>query len=115
MNILKWLEEIGGIAVTVTMRTPPPPCFTARGNAIEPEWHSQWSPDERGIYETRRVVGQSAEGFHAGVEISYRVYERIVWGDAHPTPEKARIASAEMERARREEFVESDRVPKAAR
>jgi hypothetical protein len=102
VNILKWIHKNGN------RKTPPAVVsarhFTALGNAIDPEWRSGWSPDESGRYEMRRHVGQSAEGFHAGVEVSCRIYSRIVWGEAYPTPERALEGADEMESRRREEI-----------
>jgi hypothetical protein len=104
MSLWKWIHRQGNHATrqwysaTAVHRD-----FSAIGNAINPKWRSGWSRDESGIYETRRCVGQSTEGFHAGVEISYRIHDAVVWSEAHATPEKARQAAGEMERRRREE------------
>ena len=87
--------------------------FSTLGNAIDPEWRSGWCSDDSGFYETRQHVGRSAEGFHAGVEISYRVYHRIVWGEAHATPEKAREAAREMESRRTEEIEDCPQFDRA--
>jgi len=97
MNIFNWIRKSGIRTKAQRVNTDAARHFSAHGNAIEPEWRSGWSPDDSGLYETRRHVGQSAEGFHAGVEISYRVRGRIVWSEAHSTPERAREAAAEME------------------
>src|SRR5580692_3923057 len=97
MNILNWIRKSGIRGKAQRADAHAPGYFSALGNAIEPEWGSGWSPDDSGRYETRRHVGQSAEGFHAGVEISYRVRGRIVWSEAYSTPERAREAAAEME------------------
>jgi hypothetical protein len=98
MSILKWIERNYFRPAVKREDALRHRDFTALGNAINPEWRSGWSPDDQGSYETRRYVGQSAEGFHAGVEVAYRVYDPIVWGEAYATPEKARDASREMER-----------------
>jgi hypothetical protein len=104
MGILNWIRKNGNRVVAQRADAPDPRHFTALGNAIDPEWRGWWSPDATGSYETRRHVGQSAEGFHAGVEVCLRVYDRIVWSVAHATPEKAREAAGEMESRRREEI-----------
>jgi hypothetical protein len=104
MSILKWIERNYFRSTIEREDALPHRDFTSLGNAINPEWRSGWSPDDRGSYETRRYVGQSAEGFHAGVEVACRVYDPIVWGEAYATPEKARDASREMERTRWEEI-----------
>ena len=101
MSILKWLREIGSCITAARDSAPAVLHFSPLGNAIDPEWRSGWSPDDSDFYETRRLVGHSAEGFHAGVEMSHRVCDRIVWGEAHATPEKARDAAGEMEKGNR--------------
>ena len=101
MNILKWICKSGN---WTTRRARAHAVGTNPGSAIEPEWRSRWLPGDSGLFETRRHVGQSAEGFHAGIEVSQRVCDRIVWSDAYPTPEKAREAVGEMERRRRQEI-----------
>jgi len=104
MNILKWMRKDGIRTTKQRADTPTPRHYTARVNAVDSEWCSGWWPDDSGFYETRRHVGQSAERFNAGVEVSHRVYDGMVWGEAHLTPEKARKAADEMERGRREEI-----------
>lgn len=86
--------------------------LSAKDGTIEPEWHSSWSPlDESDHYETRRHVGKSVEGFHAGIEVVYREgIGNIAWGEAYPTPEKAREAAGELERRREEEIAERSRT-----
>ena len=80
-----------------------PRYFSAKGNAIAPEWHSSWSPDDTGVNETRRHVGQSAEGFHAGIETVCRIgLGRIDWSDAWPTAERAMQAAWKRESAERD-------------
>jgi hypothetical protein len=97
---LSWLKRDKTESTTETVK---PEYFTGKGNAIDPEWRSGWSTDESGLAETRRHVGRSVEGFHAGVEDAFRVGAgRIAWGEAQPTPEKAREAAGELERERRE-------------
>jgi hypothetical protein len=115
MNIWSWIHRNGR---TMNRRASGsvPEHFTAQGNAIDPEWRSGWSPDDDGVYETRRHVGQSAEGFHAGVELSRRISDGIVWSEAYPTPEKARGAAREMESTRwREIEAEPSSEPVSAR
>lgn len=114
MSIFKWMREIGIRVTAPRDNAPAPRHFSPPGNAIDPEWHSGWSPDDSGLYETRQHVGQSAEGFHAGIEISHRVCDRIVWGEAHPTPEKAREAAGEMECRRREERENCPEIERAS-
>jgi hypothetical protein len=101
MNILKWIRKSGN---RTTERAGMHAFGTNPGGAIEPEWRSRWLPDDSGLFETRRHVGQSAEGFHAGIEVARRVCDCIVWSEAYPTPEKARDAAGEMERRRRQEI-----------
>jgi hypothetical protein len=101
MNILKWIRKSRN---RTTERAGARATGTAPGDAIEPEWRSRWLPDDSGLVETRRHVGQSAEGFHAGIEVARRVCDRIVWSEAYKTPEKARDAAGEMERRRRQEI-----------
>jgi hypothetical protein len=57
-------------------------------------------------------VGKSTEGSHAGLEISHRIHDAVLWSEVHATPEEARKAAGEMERRRREEtgnFSERER------
>lgn len=116
MNIWSWIKRNGVRTVNPRTSAPVPEHFTAQGNAIDPEWRSGWSPDDGGSFETRRHVGQSAEGFHAGVELSRRMSGGIVWSEAYPTPERARDAAREMESARRCEIeAESSSEPVSAR
>src|ERR1700733_3665909 len=101
MKLLKWLigksispQANDGVSSVV---------LRAERSEIDPEWHSQWRPDDCGIHETRRHVGSSAEGFHPGIEVCYRAGAgRIEWGQAQPTPETARALSAQIENDRRE-------------
>jgi hypothetical protein len=103
MNVLKWLNNIGPWIATPRPAALVPRHLSARGNAIEPEWHSQWLPDQCGLHETRRHVGRSVEGYHAGVEVCYRAgMGRIEWDNAQPSPETARAQSTQLESARRE-------------
>lgn len=104
MNILKWIRKHRIHATAQPAGAHAAGHFTAPGDAISPEWRSRWLPDDSGSFETRRHVGQSAEGFHAGVEVSQRVCDRIVWSQPYATPEKAREAASEMERRRRQEI-----------
>jgi hypothetical protein len=104
VNILKWIRKHRIHATAQPAGAHAVGHFTAPGSAIEPEWRSRWLPDDSGFFETRRHVGQSAEGFHAGIEVAQRVCDRIVWSDAYPTPEKAREGASEMERRRRQEI-----------
>jgi hypothetical protein len=101
MKLLKWLLEKDVSPQTANgARTVH---SSAAQNAIAPEWHSQWRPDDCGIHETRRHVGRSADGFHPGIEVCYRAgLGHIEWGEAHLTPETARTHSVQMENARRE-------------
>jgi hypothetical protein len=85
-----------------------PPFGAPAGKTIEQEWRSTWRPVAASALEIRRHVGQSAEGFHAGVEVGRReAVGPIAWGDAQPTPEMARLIAGEMESVRREE-IEND-------
>ena len=112
MKLLKWLTRHFINAATPRADVRVREDFTSFGNAIDPEWHSGWSPGDSGAFETRRHVGQSAEGFHAGVEVSRRICDRVVWGEAHATPEKAREAARELECKRWEEI---ERCPEIGR
>jgi hypothetical protein len=101
MKLLKWLREIGvappEINGSICGQVGP------RSIAIAPEWHSQWLPDECGLHETRRHVGRSAEGFHAGIEVCYRLgMGRIEWDKAQSSPELARAHATQLENTRRE-------------
>jgi hypothetical protein len=72
-------------------------------NAVAAEWHSPWRPFHCGVHESRRHVGCSSEGFHAGVEVCYRAgMGWIDWGKALPTPEIALAESARLENTRHE-------------
>lgn len=97
MRIFNWIREIGNGPVAERRDASGPQHFTAAGHAVIPEWRSRWTPNETGLYETRKHVGQSAEGFHAGVEIAYRMSDPIAGGEPYATPERARQAAIEME------------------
>lgn len=104
MNLLKWIHKNGNRTTAAHADAAKTQDCSPHGNGIEREWRSAWSPDDSGFRETRRHVGQSAEGFHAGIEVSRRVSERITWSEAFATPEQARKGATEMERRRREEI-----------
>ena len=107
MRLFSWITNRGnGVATRRDCDAQRLRHFSAEQSTIEPEWHSSWSPlDESDHYETRQHVGKSVEGFHGGVEMLYREgMGRIAWGEAHPTPEKAREAAGELEADRREEI-----------
>jgi hypothetical protein len=104
MKIKEWIRGIGGIVAPL----PNASVFrhsTPHGNAIDPEWHSQWLPDECGMHETRCHVGRSKEGFHAGIEVCRREgMGRIEWHEAQPSPEKAQAESTQLQNACREKI-----------
>jgi hypothetical protein len=99
MNLLKLLLDNGVAAAKGNGCAPK--YVNGQGLVIEPEWHSQWRPFHCGVHEARRHVGCSTEGFHAGVEICYRVgMGWIDWGKAFPTPELACQESERVESSR---------------
>jgi hypothetical protein len=105
MNVLKWLNNIGPWIATPRPATPAPRHLSAQGNAIEPEWHSQWMADACGFHETRCHVGRSSAGYHAGIEVCRREgMGRIEWHEARPSPEMARAESGELQNACREKI-----------
>jgi len=105
MNILKWIRKPKTSATEPCVSGPSHPDVIGKENAIEPEWRGQWLPDISGFHETRRHVGISVNGYHAGIEVCYRAgMGRIDWSEALSTPETAYAVSAEMERKRRAEI-----------
>jgi len=81
----------------------------AQNGAIVPQWRSGWNSTGTGKHETRRHVGESARGFHPGVEAARRItIGQIAWGEAYATPEKARAAATQLERIQREAIEECE-------
>jgi hypothetical protein len=105
MNILKWIRKPKTCATVPSANKPSQPDGGGKGNAIEPDWRGQWLADASGFHETRRHVGISANGYHAGIEICYRAgMGRLEWSEALDTPETAYALSAVLERKRRSEI-----------
>ena len=105
MNILKWIRKSKTSKMVPYPDEPSHPDAGGRGNTIEPEWRGQWLADVSGFHETRRHVGISMNGYHAGIEVCYRAgMGRIDWSESLSTPESAYAVSAELERKRRAEI-----------
>jgi hypothetical protein len=106
MSFWRWLKRDKKTEAT---ERPKKERFPATANAIDPEWRSGWSADTTDLTETRRHVGVSEEGFHPGIEEVLRVgANRIVWGDAYPTPEMACGVAGELERERHQLIEKAD-------
>jgi len=74
--------------------------FTRKGNVITQMSRSEWYSDHTGLYEFRHHVGRSAEGYHGGLEISYRGGEGpFSWSNARKTHEAAEDVSHRMRAA----------------
>jgi hypothetical protein len=101
MNLLKSFRNIGGASAqggACASRQ-----ISGHALVVVPEWRSPWRPFHCSVHESRRHVGCSGEGFHAGIEICYRLgMGWIDWGEAFPTPEIALAESARLENRRRE-------------
>ena len=67
--------------------------FTKKGNPIRPVSAGEWTTDD-GLHEFRVQVGRSVEGFHGGLEVSYRGGDGSVsWSNARSTPGAAERAA----------------------
>jgi hypothetical protein len=94
MGILDWVKSRGK---EPSGETAPAQHATNEGNPIKQMWKSEWRPDDQGLYEFRHHVGQSAHGFHGGLEVSGgRGESPFQWGQAKATPEEAKNASYGM-------------------
>jgi hypothetical protein len=101
MGLLDWVKSRGK-ANEPQQAEPPPPrwCQTRKGNPISMESAGGWRRSWSGEPKIRHHVGRSIEGFHGGLEVSYRGrLGALQWSNARPDHSRAEKAAWGMEKA----------------
>jgi hypothetical protein len=76
------------------------PHHTTKGNTITPQIRGDWQSGDDGLHEFRHHIGKSIEGFHGGLEVSFRGGEHsFSWSNKRPTARAAERASFGMQQA----------------
>jgi hypothetical protein len=98
MGFLDWIKQRKAQQQPEPDNEPEPPRHhSAKGNPIRPQWASEWKSGHDGLHEFRHHVGQSVEGFHGGLEVSYRGGEHAFrWSGRRPNPDAAERTSYRM-------------------
>src|ERR1700693_6177656 len=80
--------------------TTTPRHFSSKGNPIRQQWASGWHSSDDGLHEFRHHVGESVEGYHGGLEVSFRGGDHAFsWSKKRPTAEAAKRASSGLRHA----------------
>ena len=101
MAFLDWLKRQNRKAVPEPEDDPGPPRhFSEKGSPIEQRWESKWYSSGDGLHEFKHHMGHSIDGFHGGLEVSFRGGEHSFrWSNARPSSESAEDASFRMREA----------------
>lgn len=74
-----------------------PPFSTREGNPINLILHSEWESDGMGVCQLRSHIGESCEGYHAGMQVSHKGGSAWTWSlDPYPSVTAAKKATDAM-------------------
>jgi hypothetical protein len=106
-GVLDWIRERSSLTLEgrgISLEPPAPNSkqrYSKRGNPIAAKFSSYWRKNEPlAPYKTRRHIGRSIEGFHAGLEISFKEGTSVLkWSNARRDVPSAEKAAHGMEKA----------------